>query len=461
MLPVVALVGRPNVGKSTLFNYLTKTRDALVADYPGLTRDRQYGRVRRGQRDYYVVDTGGMVEPEAALEQQAMRQVQYALEEADVVLFLVDARDGLQSGDAVIAARLRRIGKPVVLAANKAERAEVATAAGEFHALGLGSPYPIAAAHGSGIDALLDAVEARLPEDRGGEEVAPEDEIRVAVVGRPNVGKSTLVNRLLGEERVVVFDQPGTTRDSVYIPFERHGQRYTLIDTAGIRRRGRVGEVIEKFSVIKALQAIDRAHVVIYLIDAREGVTEQDAHLLGMVLEAGRGLIIGFNKWDGLEQEQKDRLHRQVDLRLPFVDFAEKHFISALHGTGVGHLLDAVQRVRAASTQDLSAARLTRVLEQAVSAHPPPLVAGRRVKLKYAHQGGQNPPTIVIHGNQTEELPGSYRRYLMNTFREALGLKGTPIRLELRTGENPFQGRRNPLSVRQIRKRRRLMKHVK
>jgi GTP-binding protein len=461
MLPVIALVGRPNVGKSTLFNYLTKTRDALVADYPGLTRDRQYGRVKRGQRDYFVVDTGGIVETDAGIDEQAMRQVRYALEEADLVLFLVDARDGLNVGDEAIAANLRRIGKPVFLVVNKIDRADMALAAGEFHALGLGDPHAISASHALGIETLLDRMEAKLPVP---ETTEPEEEsggIRIAVVGKPNVGKSTLVNRMLGEERVVVFDQPGTTRDSVYIPFERHGKLYTLIDTAGIRRRGRVAETIEKFSVIKALQAIEKAHVAIYLIDAREGVTDQDANLLGMVLEIGRGLIIGLNKWDGLSPDQKDQVRRLIDLKLPFVDFAEKYFISALHGTGVGHLFDAVHSVYAASMQDMSASRLTRLLQDAVTAHQPPLVRGRRIKLKYAHQGGHNPPTIVIHGNQTEEVPGSYKRYLINTFREALNLHGTPIKLEFKSSDNPFKGKRNELTQRQIRKRRRLIKHVK
>ncbi|HAZ41042.1 MAG TPA: ribosome biogenesis GTPase Der, partial [Methylococcaceae bacterium] len=341
MLPVVALVGRPNVGKSTLFNYLTRTRDALVADYPGLTRDRQYGRVRRGQREYFVVDTGGIVETEAGIDEQAMRQVDIALREADVILFLVDARDGLTVGDEAIAGQLRRTGKPLIIAANKIDQASLSVATAEFHALGLGDPQAISASHAQGIGELLDVVESRLPPL----EEATEDEdggIRIAIVGRPNVGKSTLVNRLLGEERVVVFDAPGTTRDSVEVPFERHGRRYTLIDTAGIRRRGKIAETIEKFSVIKAMQSIEKAHVVIFLIDAREGVTDQDTTLLGMVLEIGRGLIIGLNKWDGMTQDQRDETKRRLDLKLSFLDFAEKFFISALHGTGVGHLFDAV-----------------------------------------------------------------------------------------------------------------------
>lgn len=460
MLPVVALVGRPNVGKSTLFNYLTRTRDALVADYPGLTRDRQYGRVRRGQRDYFVVDTGGIVETDAGIDEQAMRQVQIALQEADVIIFLVDARDGLNVGDEAIATRLRRTGKPLVLAANKIDQASLAAATSEFHAMGLGEPHAISAAHAQGIDALLDTVESRLP---GVIEPVREDDsgIRIAVVGRPNVGKSTLVNRLLGEERVVVYDQPGTTRDSIEIEFERHGHRYTLIDTAGIRRRGKIAETVEKFSVIKAMQAIEKAHVVIYLIDAREGVTDQDANLLGMVLEIGRGLIVGFNKWDGMTPEQRDETRRRLDLKLQFIEFAEKYFISALHGTGVGNLFDAVREVYASTMTEMGTSRLTRLLQEAVSSHQPPLVRGRRIKLKYAHQGGSNPPTIVIHGNQIDEIPGSYKRYLINHFRQGLDISGTPIKLEFRTSENPFKGKRNQLTDRQIRKRRRMIRHTK
>lgn len=460
MLPVVALVGRPNVGKSTLFNYLTRTRDALVADYPGLTRDRQYGRVRRGQRDYFVVDTGGIVDTETGIDEQAMRQVQIALREADVIVFLVDARAGLNVGDEAIAQRLRRSGKPVILAVNKIDQASLLNAVTEFHAIGLGEPHAISASHAQGIADLLDAVEERLPVEPEPEESA-EGGIRIAVIGKPNVGKSTLVNRLLGEERVVVFDQPGTTRDSVEIPFERHGQRYTLIDTAGIRRRGRIAETIEKFSVIKAMQAIEKAHVVIFLVDSRAGVTDQDANLLGMVLELGRGLIVGLNKWDGMTPDQRAETRRQLDLRLQFIDFAEKYFISALHGTGVGHLFDAVREVYASTMTDMGTSRLTRLLQEAVAAHQPPLVRGRRIKLKYAHQGGTNPPTIVIHGNQVDEVPGSYQRFLINHFRQALEITGTPIKLEFRAGENPYKGKRNVLTERQIRKRRRMIRHVK
>lgn len=462
MLPVVALVGRPNVGKSTLFNYLTRSRDALVADFPGLTRDRQYGRSARGEREFFVVDTGGIVSPEGGIDEQAMRQVEIALTEADLVLFLVDARDGLNPGDEIIAAQLRKTGKPVILVANKIDHVHLLDEIGEFHRMGLGEPQAISASHARGIQDLLETVESRLPKHVESEDnLEDKESIRIAIVGRPNVGKSTLVNRILGEERVVVFDMPGTTRDSIEVDFERQGRKFTLIDTAGIRRRGRIGETIEKFSVIKALQAIEKAHVVIYLIDAREGVTEQDTHLLGMVLDIGRGLIIGLNKWDGMSEDQKAETKRLLDLKLMFVDFSKKFFISALHGTGVGNLFDTVAEVYAATMTNMGTAHLTKILEDAVTAHQPPLVRGRRIKLKYAHQGGTNPPTIIVHGNQIEEIPGSYKRYLTNAFRAAIGIEGTPIKIEFRGGDNPFKGKKNVLTERQVKKRKRLMRHVK
>ena len=460
MLPVIVLVGRPNVGKSTLFNRLTRSRDALVADQPGLTRDRKYGTGKLGDRPYVVVDTGGISGAAEGIDLLMEQQVRQAIGEADHILFLLDAKQGCTGGDEIIADQLRRTGKPVTPVVNKSDGMDAQLATVDFFKLGLGEPAAIAAAHGRGVRSLIDRLLADLPEGESEPDAARMGTF-IAVVGRPNVGKSTLVNRLLGEERVVVYDQPGTTRDSVYIPFERHGGRYTLIDTAGIRRRGRVSEAIEKFSVIKALKAIEKAHVVIYLVDAREGVTDQDANLLGMVLEIGRGLIIGLNKWDGLDPAQKDQVRRQIDVKLPFVDFAEKHFISALHGTGVGHLLDEVREVYASAMREMSASHLTRLLHDVVARHQPPLVRGRRIRLKYAHPGGHNPPTVVIHGNQVDEVPGSYKRYLMNAFREALALHGTPIRLEFRGGDNPYEGKRNPLTPRQVRKRRRLMKHVK
>lgn len=461
-LPVIALVGRPNVGKSTLFNYLTRTRDALVANYPGLTRDRKYGRVKRGDTPYLLVDTGGITDDIDGIDSVAKRQVELALDEADVVLFLVDAREGLNSADEAISEMLRRLDKPIILVTNKIDGINAEIAAADFYRLGLGDPVSIAATHGRGVNELLARVSEQLPEeiiDEQGEQ--QEQGVAIAIVGRPNVGKSTLVNRLLGEERVVVFDEPGTTRDSVYIPFERNDKRYTLIDTAGMRRRAKVTLVVEKFSIIKALQSVEKANVVIYLIDASEGITDQDAHLLGMVLEAGRALIIGFNKWDGLDRDQRELIKRQTEVKLPFLDFAEKHPISALHGSGVGKLFDVVQTLYDAAMVDMSTSVLTQILKDAVAAHQPPMIQGRRIKLKYAHQGGRNPPIVVVHGNQTSLLPAAYERYLMNYFRTKLGLEGTPVRIIFKSPENPYKQVKNKLSDRQIHKKKRLMEHHK
>ncbi|MDI1277726.1 ribosome biogenesis GTPase Der [Methylobacter sp.] len=460
MLPVIALVGRPNVGKSTLFNYLTRSRDALVADFSGLTRDRQYGRVKLGDRPCLVVDTGGIADDAEGIESFARKQVQVALEEADIVFFMVDAREGLSASDKVIADTLRKLQKPVILVTNKVDGLDASTAASDFYSLALGEPVQIAASHGKGIPELLEKVNQLLPPDKGEVEEAHSG-IGIAVVGRPNVGKSTLVNRLLGEERVIVFDEPGTTRDSIYIPFERNGKKFTLIDTAGMRRRSKIAETIEKFSVIKSLQAIEKANVVIYLIDAREGITDQDAHLLGLVLEAGRALIIGLNKWDGISADQKATIHRQLDVKLSFLEFAEKHPISALHGSGVGKMFDVVQQLYAAAMLDMSTPVLTRILKEATTAHQPPIVNSRRVKLKYAHQGGRNPPIVVIHGVQTDSLPESYKRYLINYYRDKMGLVGTPIRLVFKSAVNPFHGQKNKLTEWQVKKKERLMKRVK
>jgi GTP-binding protein len=456
MLPVIALVGRPNVGKSTLFNYLTRSREALVADYPGLTRDRQYGRVKRGERDCLVVDTGGITDDQEGIDVFAKKQVEIALQEADVVFFMVDARDGINASDEDIAEMLRKLGKPVVLVVNKIDGINSNTVTHDFYSLALGEPVPIAASHGRNVHELLDRIDVLIPplEDEFQEE---DPGIAIAIVGRPNVGKSTLVNRLLGEERVVVFDEAGTTRDSIFIPFERNGQKFTLIDTAGMRRRAKVSLVVEKFSIIKSLQAIEKAHVVIYLIDAKEGVTDQDAHILGLVLEAGRALIIGLNKWDGLNAEHRDFVKKQIELKLSFLDFAEKHPISALHGSGVGKLFDVVHSLYDAAMIDMSTPVLTRILSDALAAHQPPLVGGRRIKLKYAHQGGRNPPVVVIHGVQTDSLPAAYKRYLMNYYREQLRLKGTPVRLVFKSPDNPFHGQKNKLSDRQVKKRKRLI----
>lgn len=458
MLPVIALVGRPNVGKSTLFNYLTKSREALVADFAGLTRDRQYGRVKHGNRPCLVVDTGGIADNAQGIDSISRKQVQIALEEADLVFFMVDAREGLSASDRVIADSLRKLNKPIVLVTNKVDGIDSTIAAADFYALALGEPVRIAASHGRGIPELLEHAYQLLPPES--KEEAEEDAkkgIAIAVVGRPNVGKSTLVNRLLGEERVIVFDEPGTTRDSIYIPFERNGKQFTLIDTAGMRRRSKIGEMIEKFSVIKSLQAIEKANVVIYLIDATEGITDQDAHLLGLVLEAGRPLIIGLNKWDGLSQTQKGTIERHLEYKLAFLDFAEKHPISALHGSGVGKLFDMVHQLYASTMIDMSTPVLTRILKEATTAHQPPVVNTRRIKLKYAHQGGRNPPIIIIHGVQTDVLPLSYKRYLVNYYREKLGLSGTPIRIEFKSPVNPFQGQKKPKPVsKEIDKKKRL-----
>jgi GTP-binding protein len=436
MLPVVALVGRPNVGKSTLFNVLTRTRDALVADEPGLTRDRKYGFGRVGPIPYIAIDTGGLLERPGALERLMADQAGRAIEEADRVILLVDARAGLTPDDEFIARILRRAGKPVVVAANKSEGKDSDMAAAEFHALGFGEPQPMSAAHLQGIDPLMDVVLAGLEAKPAA--VVDQRAIHVAVVGRPNVGKSTLINRFLGEERLVAFDEPGTTRDAIFVPFERDGRSYVLIDTAGVRRKARVEEKVEKFSIVKTLQAIDEAQVVIGIVDAQEGVTEQDASLFGLVVERGRSLVIAINKWDKLATEQRDNVRRELDLKLSFLPFAPQHFISARHGSGVGELLATVDRAHAAANREMPTVELTRLLEQAVITHQPPLVKGRRIKLRYAHQGGRNPPVIIIHGNQTNQVPDAYRRYLENIFRKAYDLVGAPVRVEFRTDENPY-----------------------
>jgi GTP-binding protein len=457
MLPVIALVGRPNVGKSTLFNFLTGTRDALVADLPGLTRDRKYGYGKFGSIPYLVVDTGGLVVDARGVEVLMAQQTLRAVEEADRVLFLTDAREGLAPSDHFIAQTLRKLGKHVTVVVNKAEGLDAASAAADFHQLGLGDPQAISSAHGDGVRTLMERTLAGLSGSEESNAAGPDD-IRVAVIGRPNVGKSTLINRLLGEERLIAFDQPGTTRDAVFVPFERDGRRYTLIDTAGVRRRARVEEAVEKFSVIKALQAVDSANVVIGVIDAHDAVTEQDASLFGMVAERGRSLIIAVNKWDNIPM---DKIRNGLDLRLPFLDFAPVHFISALHGTGVGELMRAVSHAYDASMRELATPELTRILELAIQQHQPPLVRGRRIKLRYAHQGGRNPPIIVVHGNQVQHVPDAYRRYLANLFRKHFRLEGAPVRVEFRADENPFKGRRNPLTPRQVRSRKRLMKRAK
>ncbi|MCG7976289.1 MAG: ribosome biogenesis GTPase Der [gamma proteobacterium symbiont of Stewartia floridana] len=459
MLPVIALVGRPNVGKSTLFNRLTRSRDALVADQPGLTRDRKYGTGKLGKHPYVVVDTGGISGDQLGIDQLMEQQVHQAIGEADHILFLLDGREGCTGGDEIIAQQLRKTGKPVSVAVNKSEGLDETVAASDFYRLGLGEPIAIAAAHGRGVRNLIDGILSQFPppEEAGAEE---EKGIQIAVVGRPNVGKSTLVNRLLGEERVVAYDQPGTTRDSIYIPITRNDKRYTLIDTAGVRRRARIKEAIEKFSIIKTLQSMQEANVVLLVLDAQQEIGEQDATLAGHVLESGRALILVINKWDGLSQDQREWIKTEIERKLPFLSFARHHYISALHGSGVGDLFGLVDQVYKSAMRDLATPELTRILEALVEEHQPPLVHGRRIKLRYAHQGGKNPPLIVIHGNQTERVPDGYKRYLISRFRSVLKLRGTPIRIEFRSGDNPYEGKQNKLTKRQIQKRQRLKKFV-
>lgn len=459
MKPVIAIVGRPNVGKSTLFNCLTRSRDALVADQPGMTRDRKYGEGKIGDHGFIAIDTGGLSGEAEDLDLRMAKQVWLAAEEADAVLFLVDARDGPVSGDDDIARNLRQLNKPVMLVVNKIDGVDYDVATAEFFALGLGEPYGIAASHGRGVTSLVETLFEKFPEA----EVIEEENykgIKIAVVGKPNVGKSTLVNRMLGEERVLAMDMPGTTRDSIYIPFERNGEDYVLIDTAGVRKRGRVDNVLEKFSVIKALQAIERANVVVFVVDAQEGVSDQDANLLGFVLDAGRALVVTINKWDGMANEEREWVKSELHRKLQFVNFAKFHFISALHGTGVGDLYESIHSAYNAATKDLATPLLTNILEDAVSAHQPPMVNGRRIKLRYAHQGGRNPPIIVIHGNQTDKVPNAYRRYLVNVYRDQLQLLGTPVRVEFKAGKNPFEGNRNKLTKRQVSKKQRLRRHT-
>jgi GTP-binding protein len=477
----VAIVGRPNVGKSTLFNVLTKSRAALVADRPGVTRDRIYGEATLGSETVLLIDTGGISgEPETdeTLENLMAGQSWQATEESDFILFVVDARDGVSNADYEIAKKLRSLNKPLILVVNKIDGCVADVVISDFYSLGLGEPLGIAAAHGRGINLLTE----KLIETLGARaEVSPETEeegevedieeeveeditkksIKIAIIGRPNVGKSTLVNRMLGEDRVVVFDAPGTTRDSIYIPFERQGQQYTIIDTAGVRRRGRIDDFVERFSVVKSLQAIKEADVVIYVADAVEGLTDQDANLLGFVVDVGRALVVTINKWDGLSDYQKDLTKHSMLRKLFFVDYARHRFISALHGSGVGLLFNDVIEAYKSAIKKHSTSTLNRLLEQAVIAHQPPLVNGRRIKLKLAHMGGHLPPKIIIHGNQTASVPNSYKRYLEKFYRDALHLIGTPIQIEFKSSSNPFEGRKNQLTDRQIRKKRRLIRHLK
>ncbi len=462
MLPVVALVGRPNVGKSTLFNVLTRTRDALVADMPGLTRDRHYGICRLGEREFVVVDTGGLTGDKEGIGALTARQAQMAIEEADRVVFVVDARDGLLPHDRIVMDALRRQDKPVLLAVNKMDGVDANVALAEFSTLGFAAPLPLSASNGRGVPGLLEAILADLPAfDADAIAENPEDGIRVAIIGRPNVGKSTLVNRLLGEDRVIVSDVAGTTRDSIRVALERDGKRYTLIDTAGVRRRARVEEAVEKFSVIKTLQSIAAAHVVVVLLDAQEGVSEQDATLIGYVLDEGRALVIAANKWDGMSTYDREQCRASLSRKLDFVGFARQVTISALHGSGIAELMRAINRAHASATREFGSAELTRALEKAYESFQPPLVRGHAPKLRFAHPGGSNPPTIVIHGSRTKHIANNYQRYLENFFRKRFKLEGTPVRIEFKESENPFAGRKNVLTERQVKKRQRMVRKAK
>lgn len=442
MKPVIALIGRPNVGKSTLFNRLTRSRDALVADLPGLTRDRHYGEGRIGERPFLVIDTGGFepVAKEGIMHEMA-KQTKQAVAEADVVIFIVDGRQGLTPHDKTITDFLRKSGRSVMLVVNKAEGMKYTSVTADFYELGMGDPYVISAAHGDGVvDLVQEALDIAFAQ-RPPEEPEPEDAvkgIKIAIVGRPNVGKSTLVNTLLGEDRVIAFDMPGTTRDSIEIPFERDGKHYTLIDTAGIRRRGKVFEAIEKFSVVKTLQSVSEANVVLLLLDAQQDISEQDAHIAGFILESGRALVVGVNKWDGLQSDRRDEIKMDIDRKLSFLSFAKFHFVSALKSTGIAPLMKSVDAAYAAAMANLSTPKLTRALIEAVEHQQPKRKGSIRPKMRYAHQGGQNPPIIVIHGNALEAIGDVYKRYLEKHFRETFSLTGTPLRIEMRSGKNPF-----------------------
>ena len=442
MKPVIALVGRPNVGKSTLFNRMTRSRDALVADLPGLTRDRHYGEGRMGERPFLVIDTGGFepVAKEGIMHEMAL-QTRQAVAEADVVMFIVDGRQGLTPHDKTITDFLRKSGRKVMLVVNKSEGMKYTSVTADFYELGMGDPYVISAAHGDGVlDLVNEAIDEALqqrPEEA--EELEPADHgVKIALVGRPNVGKSTLINTLVGEQRVIAFDMPGTTRDSIEVPFEKGGKNYTLIDTAGIRRRGKVFEAIEKFSVVKTLQSISEANVVVLMLDAQQDISEQDAHIAGFILETGRALVVAVNKWDGLTSDQRDQVKNDIDRKLNFLGFAEMKFISALKGTGINHLMKAIDTAYAAATAKLSTPRLTRALQEAIEKQEPKRKGSTRPKMRYAHQGGQNPPIIVIHGNALDGITEPYKRYLEKHFRDTFDLIGTPLRIELKSGKNPF-----------------------
>jgi GTP-binding protein len=462
MLPVVAIVGRPNVGKSTLFNCLTQSRNALVSDFPGMTRDRQYGQADYEGHRFIVIDTAGIGDNTGELDKLSIQQSIQAVEEADIVIFLLDCRAGITKDDHAIADKLRAMDKTIYLVINKTEGMDADIAAADFFRLGFGNPTAISASHKQGVPELVAHIFAD-DVDRADVEENPEDadSIKLAIIGKPNVGKSTLVNRMLGEERVIVFDQPGTTRDSIFIPLERNGKKYILIDTAGVRRRGKIFETTEKFSIVKTLQAIETTNVVLFVIDARDGVTEQDLKLLSFIIDTGKALVVAVNKWDGMTLAEKEETRVGIDRRLGFVDFARIHFISALHGSGVGNLFDSINEAYASANKKISTPQINKILREAVLAHNPPLVGSRRIKLRYAHIGGHNPPLIIIHGNQVGALPEAYRRFLMHTYQRRLQLVGTPLRIEFKAGENPYRHKKNVLTKTQQAKKKRLMRHVK
>lgn len=463
MLPLVALVGRPNVGKSTLFNALTRTRDALVHDQPGVTRDRNYGICRLDEdQPFMVVDTGGIAGDEEGLAGATARQARAAAAEADLILFIVDGREGALSLDDEILSWLRKLSRPTLLVINKIDGLDENTIRSDFARYGFSDVLTVSAAHRQGIDDLLEEVQARLPEEGAGEMLDTDPaRIRIAFVGRPNVGKSTLVNRLLGEERMIASEVPGTTRDSIAVDLERDGRQYRLVDTAGLRRKSRVDEVVEKFSVVKTLQAIEQCQVAVLLLDATEGVTDQDASVLGAILDAGRALVVVINKWDGLTTYQREQAESLLARKLSFVEWAESVRISALHGSGLRELFKAIHRAHASATMELGTSEVNKALEVAYETNPPPSIRGHVSKLRYVHPGGTNPPTFVVHGTRLKVLPESYKRYLENFFRKRFKLVGTPVRFLFREGSNPYEGKKNELTDRQVAKKRRLIRHVK
>lgn len=463
MLPLVALVGRPNVGKSTIFNALTRTRDALVHDQPGVTRDRNYGVCRLDEDNHFlVVDTGGIAEDEEGLAGATARQARAAAGEADLILFVVDAREGTSALDDEILSWLRKLSRPTLLLINKIDGTDEDAVRSEFSRYGFSEMLTVSAAHRQGLDDLLDEVVQRLPEEGSGEELDNDPaRIRIAFVGRPNVGKSTLVNRILGEERMIASEVPGTTRDSIAVDLERDGRQYRLIDTAGLRRKSRVDEVVEKFSVVKTLQAIEQCQVAVLMLDASEGVTDQDASVLGAVLDAGRALVVAINKWDGLTDYQREQAEALVSRKLGFVPWAENVRISAKHGSGLRELFRAIHQAHASATHEFSTSEVNKALEMAYESNPPPAIRGHVSKLRYVHPGGSNPPTFIVHGTRLKDLPESYKRYLENFFRKRFKLIGTPVQFIFREGTNPYEGKKNVLTERQIARKRRLMKHVK